>query len=484
MADEVKIPVSLPGAAQAAADAGKVAGGLNQIAKGADAAKGANQDQGKAANAAAKGLNELGEASEKGAALGRIFREVLSGNIGALGQLGVVLKASGAAAKASVFGLILIPASALLAILPTIVEWLRKSSDASQDSGEKTKKAFEESKAAVEKLNQAKLDNLKAQLDQINQSSQATLALFNQITSAEQQIDDARTNLELARVATDTSLSPEEKKAREFEIRQGAADRRAGRQNESASYAAEVEADRARKLADTAAPLEVQRDALQKQVDGIFQNRRQLEQERQAIANERQAVEAPVQFTNEGEAVSEEQLKRLESFRQREERLKAREETSTGPAADVRLENLSKQLMTAERAANEARQRATEAERRAQEMREGANIGRDTGARVRGLERETARTQAGLPEPVSRPAGPLMDTVERPGQLEGAVVDGAALAAQAREQGGQTGAQIAESMAEAIRARDAALLDAFKRGLAGMDQKYNELRDQVRSSRR
>lgn len=186
--NEVKIPISLPGAGKAAQDAKGVAAGLDQVGNAAQKGSKATGEQAKQAQESTKRLNELGEASEKGAAVGRLLGEVTRGNVFALAQLGSVLKATGAAVKTSVFGIVLIGATALLNFLPGLIARLKGT----KDEVDETAKSADALAAAFEKAGKARGSALTAELENIKEQAKGAADELERVMRLQKAINAAK----------------------------------------------------------------------------------------------------------------------------------------------------------------------------------------------------------------------------------------------------------------------------------------------------
>jgi hypothetical protein len=237
--DEVKIPISLPGAAGAATDAGKVADGLKKIDGAArQAGKGAEQ-QAAGAKTAGKEIASLGEVSEKGIGIGRMLGEVMRGNYGALLNITAALKATGAAFKTNFLGIAVLALTAVAAALPPLIEKLRGTKKATDDLGGSAGEAARHfgSMAGSE----AQFDRLQKKLAEVRKEIDSVSSGLRELRNAADAVEDAEMAVELAkldRAEAEELASPylsEDQRQNvkdNFEmqrsgLRQGAAERRA-----------------------------------------------------------------------------------------------------------------------------------------------------------------------------------------------------------------------------------------------------------------
>ena len=477
MSNEVKIPVSLPGAAQASSDAAKVADGVNKINK-------ATVDQGKAAKEAGKGTAEmgkelltLGEVTEKGIGIGRMFGEVMRGNFLALGNVTAALKVTGAAMKTNVIGMLLLGATAIANALPAIIEKIRGMGAASKESGEEATHSFGAAKTGLEQLNQAKLTALKDEIDSVADRAKALEAMVARIEASQKRLRTSRLNLTLAEIDADPTLSPEEKKRRQFDAREQAqqeedqatdstANRRvldaegkvtdasgavasaeaaAGRQREIVETNRRAPGDLARVLQELTSQLKdiaAQRVNLRSGDDAASTSKDvELSQQQKAIEEQRAYIEARI-ATRESKASKDagtEQAKTLGGFEQ------------TLRSAQQSLATARAELAAAEAAAP------------------GAN---PSEAIARGMDRRTRRLQNGIPEPESN-----IDPNPQPSSVTGGefFLKGS--------NGDDIGSRIGAAVAKRIAEGEAAIAGAVERRLARDADNMRRLEDQIKGLR-
>jgi len=198
---------------------------------------------------AAGTLNKLGEATERGAAAGRVLGEIARGNIGYVAQLGSSLKALGAIIRANWIGALLVALTALWNFLPGLLERfgiLKK----------KTKDVGDEAGAAATQVSRfvsidTRFTRLEESLDAIRSKFEQTTAAVNALRSATDAIEDAKLGLALAQIdrreaetLSDLSLSDAERQrvktqfaGEREEARQTAAESRATAQRQRAQEA-------------------------------------------------------------------------------------------------------------------------------------------------------------------------------------------------------------------------------------------------------
>lgn len=271
--------------------------GLTDVSKGL---KGVTQDATAAARAAqanAKGVNELGEASEKGAAAGRVLSGALQGDIASLGQLGVLLKSFGQLLKTNVIGL-LITLGALAAsfAIPFIKGFTdtTKAAKATEDQLKLVDKATDEAKKSAEELGKAQMDVLIQNLDTIKRTAAEADDSFKSILARAQQLDDAQRTLDLAKIDTDKTLTDEQKVARRAAVTTRFDARRASRPlaeaQERVQSAAEVKAGTTSQLQQA----NEQAIAAQARVNELNGGRAQLEADRSRILAEYRARDSEI----------------------------------------------------------------------------------------------------------------------------------------------------------------------------------------------
>lgn len=211
------------------------------------AANVAKREKARAAGEASKKLNELGEATEKGAAAGRVFGQIASGNIGYLTQLGAALKALGAAAKANIFGVILIAATALFNLLMGLNERLGLFRKKMEEAGSASEKAAE--KVDLFAGSSRRFEKMKDELGELRTQFERVTSAVDALRGATDAVEDAQTALELARIdkreaeqLSDVHLTEEERR----HIRDEANFDRSGVRQRADERRAEAQRDRAR----------------------------------------------------------------------------------------------------------------------------------------------------------------------------------------------------------------------------------------------
>ncbi len=172
------------------------------------AAEEAGRHTEKANESVAKSAKELGEEVHKGAAAGAILREVLGGNILALGHLGAAIKTIGVLLKTNLIGtLFTLGAIAAQVILPIIAGF------------NDTKKKIEEASKAAEAFNKVKLDELQRQLGVIGEAAEVAKVKFDALQAAKERLNNEEQAALLAELKANTKLTEEQKLKRETEIR-------------------------------------------------------------------------------------------------------------------------------------------------------------------------------------------------------------------------------------------------------------------------
>lgn len=345
----------------------------------------ASVNAGKKSEAAARGLNTLGEGYERGSSAGRAFKEVINGNVASVGQLGVELKLLGTLMKANLVGvLVSIGALAAQFIVPLVTGFKQ-----AREELEKMSASAKASKEAFEALNDSKLEKLSQQLKSAEQSAADALVKFKELSDAEDKIAASKYAADMATVDADPNMTPEQKKARKAQLQAAESERQ--RQRPVASsleeyQQAQIEAgkkrayaeDISRKFADMtdANGLEAfrnlpelikKRDALRSELEGYEKTRgfggavnKESERERVARA-ELQAIEAQTKredqasYTTKGKydkAKYDEELKRREK---RQADIEAQFDTVTRASelADKNAQRAGERYFLANRVAQE-----------------------------------------------------------------------------------------------------------------------------------
>jgi len=403
MADdrEVKIPISIPGAGQATKDTRQVGDAFAKLGKdvkqaGADT-RTADAEQEKAAKGASKGLNELGEATEKGASAGRILREVLSGNIYALGQLGAVLKGLGAFLKGNPWGAAMTVLAAGFAFVPSILRSLGLLKDKVEEVGPAAEGSFGKAKSAAEALNESKFEEFKAELDAVASRAAAAATFIQKIYDTQAKLAQARMGLELANIEADPNLTADQKKSRGAEVRRRYAELGLVRDDERAGELLAVKertAAETRSLADQAA------GDLTRQKARVEANRRAPE-DRELVAQElrRQiklvigerallAGDDPANIGREVELAQQQQ-----TLQGSLDYILARNSAASSPAAKAAAPAIMDGLAKAEQAAKEAEARAQKAEAELAQARQLKAVDDAANPILRGLQRQTDDAQ-------------------------------------------------------------------------------------------
>lgn len=307
----------------------------------------ASVNAGKKSEAAARGLNTLGEGYERGSSAGRAFKEVINGNVASVGQLGVELKLLGTLMKANLVGvLVSIGALAAQFIVPLVTGFKQ-----AREELEKMSASAKASKEAFEALNDSKLDRLNQQLKSAEEGAADALKKFQEIADAQDKIASSKYASDMAKLDADGSLTPEQRKARKDQLQAAEAERQ--RQRPVAAsleeyQQAQIEAGKKRQYAEETAgkygdmtdaiglesfrklpDLLKKRDALRSELEGYEKTRgfggavnKESERERVARA-ELQAIEAQTKredqasYTTKGKydkAKYDEELKRREKM--------------------------------------------------------------------------------------------------------------------------------------------------------------------------
>lgn len=349
------------------------------------------KDQAAGAGDAARSISTLGETTEKGIGIGRIFAEVARGNFLALLNLSAALKGLGAAMKTNVVGILLLAVTALGNFLLAL-RGTKKEVD-------ETEPSFEGLAAAVAKLNQAKLDALKAEIQGLNEQLRGAEEFFNKVQAAAAKIDKAREALEIAQIEANPALSPEQKKSAIYAVRQ----RFAGQARDREAAADQARIDRAQQAAAETARIAAQADT--NLAATVAQNRELIDAPKQIAAEIAALTQelASLQKTPGGtSAAAMARGDRMAAIGQRLGVLGARQETSRSLDVQAEIAAAKNRITGAEEASRLAREAAVKADRELFNARGDASLNQTTRAMVGGLEARTARVQAGLPEPVSR----------------------------------------------------------------------------------
>jgi hypothetical protein len=457
MADEVKIPISLPGAGQAAADAGKVAAGLQGIGNAsAGAAKSVGENQ-KAAAGLGEELANLG--SRQSAAKDVIEGVDMASRGGAAGLFGLAKAAKNLweilAASSPLGRLVQITAVVGAGFLA-----LREKIFGAGEAAKVAENNFGQARSALETLNTVKLDAIKTEIDSVTERAKAMEDLGNKIDSIKKRLLTAKLNVELAEIETNAGLSPEEKTARTFAARERFAKSSAGLEDEALKdrrYAAQTKAENA---ADVAANAETVAARQRQLVESARQSpgdlaivAKELAKQIAQIVSERARLSVSGDPTNiaKSDALATDQRGLQGTL----DYVRARQSASQTEQSKLAGAEQQKQLAALESAARDARKKADDAQREFETIAAGVSTEESSLPIIRGLESRERRLRAGQPEPESRITGQLTNSSS---QKSTPVYDTASINAMAREQGVSAGKVIAELI---IAANDESM-DALK----------------------
>lgn len=409
MADDYKIKIVTEGDPRGAE---RVAGSIDKVSRAA-------KDNTKATQESARGMNELGEASAKGASLGRVLGEITRGNIGAISNLGTALKATSAAMKSSVFGVALVGATALWNFLPGLIDRLRSA----RGEVDETAKTGDHLAEAFTKIAKARGSALTAHLAELEKQAKGTSEQLERVLSIQERIAKAKDE--------DT---PEAQRNR--------ADTRLGSDFQSAMGARDSTAAIASDLA--ARMFELSQNAR------VGPNR--LKEDREAMERELRAL-GPIRPDSSFAGV-ERNLRIMDISR----RMSGGEYAPETEKFIAEQSKLITELAPLLEKANEAATKADEAfQRIAQRVGglrpDGRGIPESGESIARGLEDRRRREAAGFPEPVSQTGSST------------SIVGGGYFSA--RGAGGESiGERIAAIVAERQRAGEEAMISALRRRLA------------------
>ena len=461
MSDEVKIPINLPGAAQAAADAGKVAAGLQGIGKAAEGAKKSTDENAKAA----AGLGEeLGNLGRRNAAAKDVIEGIDSASRGGAGGLFGLAKAAKNLweifAASSPLGRVV----QLAAVAGAGFLALREKLIGAGESVKEIENNFGRAEGALQTLNKVKLDALKTEIDSVADRAKAFDELGTRLDGIKGRLLTAKLNVALAEIEADQSLNPEEKKQRTFSAREQFAKDKAALEDEArnrrvdsadnrskeadaAANAAEATAARQRGIVEASrrspADLAIVGKELAKQIADIIAERARLS-----------SSGDPGNITK-SESLAADQGALYNSLQY----IRARQAAGQTEASKSAGSEQQQQLKALETEALRARKAADDAQRDFVTVGGGAASEQVAVAKERGLEARARRIAAGRPEPVSAVG---METVENFDRKAPTVIDAASIRAAAGEEGRKTGAEIARAMQEAIRANNEELLNQVK----------------------
>lgn len=502
---------------RAAAQDKKVAAAANEAADALKKGAKGKKDDGEAARELSDDLATLGQRNNATKDVVEGLDAALRGNAQsvfgvakAVNNLIEIFTVSTPAGRALQLALIGINSAALLA-----QSGILDMGEAAAKGGAEAEKAAKDVDLltkAMETAGKAKSEAMTAELTAIKDQAKAAADELQRIVDLRERLAKATNEAKTAELDADPTLSASEREVRRQQLQEAAtreARQRADQKRGEELAAAEQTAAQA---AEARAKAQAERDGFAGSIDGtqarfadLGGRRRQLDAERAelqrqpggtseeafargdrliAIAKELAAIDAQLAGAGEASKFVAEQRERLK--RADEDLAKA---TAAAAEAEAELARQRRSVVgiapdgAAIPEPGEAQIRSREDRRAraadAKALREAIAADEAAGRAVA----PGARSRLDLlTNPPGGERGAIVDTVDR--SPRGArVIDATSLRNEAGD-GAQTGAQLAATMAEVIRERDAALLDAFKVGLSEMDQKYKELRDQVRSSRR
>lgn len=441
------------------------AAALQDVGNAAKQGAAATTDQGRASQEAGKNILSLGETTEKGIGIGRMFSEVLQGNFYALGNVTAALKVTGAAMKTSVVGIALLALTALAQFLPTLIDKLKGPKDSLEDG-------FDAARKAAEKLNEAKIEALKTNLDVIAASASNARSEMDALQAAADKLDDADMAAQLAENKVAPGLTEDQRAANEREIRgrfaQRKQERKLGAMKEAEQIAqAEVEA-----LASASTSKGGELAAARAKVEEAANRRTSLQERIRAIEIEQSNL-GPTVVSKDG-SMSEEAITRAKRATQltKEKAALDREFTSLKDPNVVEAEerdrrNLAareRDFVTSQRAllsglnAFDLVRRKNEIQRKTDEElnRPGGPVSRRAYAENYGAVMDT-RTE---PDPVFKPETVIRDarSIREGGNIDTKAVTeinppaGAKTAAQMAEEVQQRNAALRAGMVESVRA--------------------------------
>lgn len=227
MSDDIRLKITQEGAAQTQAALQGVKGATEQVrtattasASATDAAAGAagraeksQGDLARATKAAGDGAQDMARKAAGGAQVLEGIKMAASGGAGALFGLGKawsglmeIVGLTGPWGKA----LQLIGAVGSAALV------LKSSLDSSKESAEAAKKEWD---AAISVLGNRRTDKFAADLERIKELAAGATEEIERLARARDRMDNAEMGAQLDEVAADESLTPEQRKVRELEIR-------------------------------------------------------------------------------------------------------------------------------------------------------------------------------------------------------------------------------------------------------------------------
>lgn len=215
MADPVKIDIQTTASGNGAA---KTAEGLKDVQAAAGKAGAATKDT-------AKDFNALGEQAEKAAGAGRVVGEVLRGNIGALAQIGPLLKAAGAAFAANPIFFIgsIIAAVALPALAKFKAGW-KSVEDQAVEAG---KASADAGGAALDAISKKQTNETAANFRDIATAAGEARAQIDAVTAALTAQVDADEAVEIAAINANPALGTLARAEQTAQARRAGRDRRA-----------------------------------------------------------------------------------------------------------------------------------------------------------------------------------------------------------------------------------------------------------------
>jgi hypothetical protein len=224
----------------------------------------------------------------------------------------------------------------------------RDKLSATAKPAEDTARALDATVASAGKANQVRLDALKADLDAINGRAKATAESIDSISTSADKLDKSRMKVELATVAADGSLSPEERAKKEFEIRERYAKQEAQREDQRTAEKlanAEQQANELRAVADR--EYFSQKKAAQENYERAVANRDKLNADQEALTKKFQA-DLSASGRDEGT-----KRKLAEAYFSASSAISVRQDQAFGPEADARLAN-QRELVDAQTARTRA----------------------------------------------------------------------------------------------------------------------------------
>lgn len=441
---------------------------------GAQSAASALQGLGKAAGETGKESKSLGEELGKLGARNSEAKDVIEGletasRGGASGLFGLAKAGrnlwevfAGSTVIGRVVQLTALAAAGFLALREKITEVEKPAEDVT--------KTLDEAVAAAAKINQVRLEALKTELDAISNRAKVASDAIDGIYSATDKLSKARMGVELATLAADSSLSPEEKAKREYEIRKKYGDEAAKNEQQKAEEQVANAAQKAKELRETA-----DRE--------YFAERKKAEEALARTIENRSGLNTAVKVLTEfatGELKKNDPLDTEANSRVMAwynpllARLKDRQDAAFNPAADSRLKILRDRAETAGTGQTSASLAADKAEEELRLLREKTNLSGYVNSQVRANEDKAARITAGLPDRFSA-APSSLTTISEPTRMT-------------------VGGQDYLAKTEAINQRMAALANAEKQlaaalqtlgtALEGREGTIAELQAQVRALRR